>query len=172
MGARLPRPPRPLCSSRRRNLDPGSPPPTHLQILGQPSGLCVPGHVGETEIQGAGEVPACGRLGHPEPPALLLPETIFRGVGVLKAKLPRWAWRGEPGRQMPGCSRGDYCWHSGAREPARPDCPLPASASGRLSPEGTVSEALGGPLGLQVEDVGLSVGTAAGTRQSPWGTFC
>ncbi|XP_027421664.1 receptor-type tyrosine-protein phosphatase V-like isoform X4 [Bos indicus x Bos taurus] len=38
---------------------------------------------------------------------------------------------------MPGCSRGDYCWHSGAREPARPDCPLPASASGRLSPEGT-----------------------------------
>ena len=69
---------------------------------------------------------------------------------------------GRPGRRTPGCSRGNHHWHSGAREPARPDCPPLASASGPLSPEGTVSKASGAPLGLQVEDVGLSVGVAAG----------
>lgn len=122
-------PPCPLCSSRRRSPDPRS--PTHPQIPGQPSGLRVPGRVGETEIQRAGEVPGCGRLGHQEPPALLLLETIFRGVGVLKARLLQWAWGGGPGRRTPGCSRGNYRWHSGAREPARPDCPPPASASAR-----------------------------------------
>ena len=60
-------PPCRLCSSRRRSPDPRS--PTHPHTPGQPSGLRVPGRVWETEIQRAGEVPGCGRLGHPEPPA-------------------------------------------------------------------------------------------------------
>ena len=170
VGAWLPRPPRPFCSFRRRNLDPGSPP-----------------HTSRSWARPAGFV-SLAEWGRPRYREL----ERFRRVGgwAIQSLLPFSSWRlssGAWGCSRPGCRGGrggegpeDRCqdaagettWHSGAREPACPDCPLPASASGWLSPEGTVSEAPGGPLGLQVEDVGLSVGTAAGSRQSPWGTFC
>ena len=76
------------------------------------------------------------------------------------------AWRTDAGTQQ-----GRDRWHS-SQVATTPRLPAACLCVQPVLPRRTVRQAPGGPLGLQVEDVGVSVGMAAGGSRSPWGTFC
>lgn len=94
-----------------------------------------------------------------------LPGDLCRGVGDAQGQASAVGAEGAPEEGgLPG-SRGETGWFALGSQEAW-TCPLSAAASGWLSPEG-IGKVL---RALQVEDVALSVGGAAGRRHSPCGT--
>lgn len=93
-----------------------------------------------------------------------LPGDLCRGVGDAQGQASAVGAEGAPEEGgLPG-SRGETGWFALGSQEAW-TCPLSAAASGWLSPEG-IGKVL---RALQVEDVALSVGGAAGRRHSPCG---